>query len=68
MIRLQTGHFSVEAAVSDTLTLKSKLTKILLKRAFSFGGKVTVGIVAVEISFPSTSAHVAKVSPGSPDE
>lgn len=31
---------------------KFNLTRILLKRAFSFGGKVTVGIVAVEIRFP----------------
>lgn len=47
--------------------VKFNLTRILLKRAFSFGGKVTVGIVAVEIRIPSTSAHVAKVSPDSQD-
>lgn len=33
-------------------------TKILLKRAFSFGGKVTVGIVAVEINFPPRPQHM----------
>lgn len=34
------------------ILLNTHLTKIRLKRAFSFGGKVTVGIVAVEINFP----------------
>ena len=43
---------------------KYYLTRILLKSAFSFGGRVIVGIVVIgEMSSSgSTSAHVAKVS------